>query len=130
MGLTTRDEDENPVNYQVEYRLIDSGKKLVDSEENAWMLVREHKKNGISNGNVTVAEFLIPWKTGNDYCSKDDEVEPEGTWCAFCPEGCTGGCVSEGANCERLRLKVTAKVDMSEASSTYEIHPRGNVCWE
>lgn len=130
MGWTTRDEDETLVEYHVEYRLIDSGEKLVDSEENAWMLVREHKRNGLSNGNVTVAEFLIPWKTGNDYCNKDEGLQPEGTWCAFCPKGCTRGYETDGATCNILRLKVTARVDVSEASSTYEIHPRGNVCWE
>jgi len=76
----------------------------VDTEKRE--LERGHKVNGESYGTSVVSEYLDPGATECSRRNLDDVLV------------------------DALVLEVTATVDRSEASSTYEIHPRAFVVWE
>ncbi|MEE9491432.1 MAG: hypothetical protein V3V80_03925, partial [Dehalococcoidia bacterium] len=60
-----------------------------------------------------VAEYLVPWS----------EAEGTGT------RGCRRVYDAQYDTMKSLVIEVAARADRSEASGTYEIHPRGVVDW-
>ena len=86
-------------------------------DEELWRLMRTREvKDGetvVVDETSLVAEYLVPWS----------EAEGTGT------RGCRMVHDAEYDTMKSLVIEVAARADRSEASSTYEIYPRGVVDW-
>jgi len=98
----------------MEWTGVDGGNNSViyayDTENDT--IQRTHYVNDESTGTSVISRYLVPDTTFCYRGIENDETSPD-----------------HGEFLDELVLEVTARVDQSEASTTYKISPRGSVTW-